>query len=43
MRNDADNILERIASVVKSELSLEVLVEGHTDNPTVKKGKLHQR
>ncbi|MEN8815635.1 MAG: OmpA family protein [Nonlabens sp.] len=38
MRNDADNILERIASVVKSELSLEVLVEGHTDNPTVKKG-----
>ncbi|MBZ9651417.1 OmpA family protein [Psychroflexus montanilacus] len=35
--NDADEILSRIAEVVKSEPSLEVLVEGHTDNRTVKK------
>jgi chemotaxis protein MotB len=36
--NDADDILERIANVVKSEPSLEILVEGHTDSRTVKKG-----
>mgnify|MGYP005865446393 CR=1 FL=1 len=35
--NDADDILERIAEVVKSEPSLEVLVEGHTDSRTLKK------
>ncbi|SDG64209.1 OmpA/MotB family protein [Psychroflexus sediminis] len=34
--NDADDILSRIAEVVKSEPSLEVLVEGHTDSRTVK-------
>lgn len=34
--NDADDILSRIADVVKSEPSLEVLVEGHTDSRTVK-------
>ena len=35
--SDADEILSRIAEVVKSEPSLEVLVEGHTDSRTVKK------
>lgn len=35
--SDADDILSRIAEVVKSEPSLEVLVEGHTDDRTVKK------
>lgn len=34
--SDADDILSRIAEVAKSEPSLEVLVEGHTDNRTVK-------
>ncbi|MBZ9628868.1 OmpA family protein [Psychroflexus sp. CAK1W] len=34
--NDADDILSRIADVVESEPSLEVLVEGHTDSRTVK-------
>ncbi len=36
--NDADDILAKIAEVVNSEPSLEVLVEGHTDNRTVKEG-----
>lgn len=36
--NKADDILSKIAAVVNSEPSLEVLVEGHTDNRTVKKG-----
>ncbi|WP_369674684.1 cell envelope biogenesis protein OmpA [Nonlabens dokdonensis] len=36
--NDADDILAKIAKVVNSEPSLEVLVEGHTDNRTVKEG-----
>jgi chemotaxis protein MotB len=36
--SDADEILSRIAKVVKSEPSLEVLVEGHTDSRTIKKG-----
>ena len=36
--SDADEILSRIAEVVKSEPSLEVLVEGHTDSRTIKKG-----
>jgi chemotaxis protein MotB len=35
--SDADDILSRIAEVVKSEPSLEVLVEGHTDSRTLKK------
>lgn len=35
--NDADDILEKIAEVIKSEPSLEVLVEGHTDSRTLKK------
>ena len=35
--SDADEILSRIAKVVKSEPSLEVLVEGHTDSRTIKK------
>lgn len=35
--NDADDILAKIADLVKSEPSLEVLVEGHTDSRTVKK------
>jgi len=35
--SDADEIPSRIAEVVKSEPSLEVLVEGHTDSRTVKK------
>jgi chemotaxis protein MotB len=36
--SDADDILQRIANVVKSEPSLEILVEGHTDSRTVKDG-----
>lgn len=36
--SDADDILARIANVVKSEPSLEILVEGHTDSRTVKSG-----
>lgn len=35
---DADGILNRIAQVVNSEPSLEVLIVGHTDSRTVKKG-----
>ncbi|WP_019039675.1 OmpA/MotB family protein [Psychroflexus tropicus] len=35
--SNADDILSRIAEVVKSEPSLEVLVEGHTDSRTLKK------
>jgi chemotaxis protein MotB len=35
--SDADEILSRIAEIVKSEPSLEVLVEGHTDSRTLKK------
>jgi len=35
--SDADEILSRIAEVIKSEPSLEVLVEGHTDSRTLKK------
>ena len=34
--SNADDILSRIAEVVKSEPSLEVMVEGHTDNRTIK-------
>jgi chemotaxis protein MotB len=35
---DADEILQKIADVVKSEPSLEILVEGHTDDRTIKEG-----
>ncbi len=35
--SDADDILAKIAEVAKSEPSLEVMVEGHTDSRTVKK------
>lgn len=35
--SDADDILSRIAEVAKSEPSLDILVEGHTDSRTVKK------
>lgn len=31
----ANNLLERIAKVVKSEPSMEILVEGHTDDQTI--------
>lgn len=37
VRRNADKILSKIAKVLKSEPSLEVLVEGHTDNRTIKK------
>jgi chemotaxis protein MotB len=36
--SDADAVLERIAKVVKSEPSLEVMIVGHTDDRTVKEG-----
>lgn len=36
--NDADEILQQIADVVNSEKHLEIMVEGHTDNRTVKEG-----
>lgn len=35
---DADQVLSRIAQVVKSEPSLEVMIVGHTDSRTVKEG-----
>ncbi|WP_317128777.1 OmpA/MotB family protein [Mesohalobacter halotolerans] len=35
--SDADDILAKIAEVAKSEPSLEVMVEGHTDSRTMKK------
>jgi chemotaxis protein MotB len=34
----ADDLLERLANVLKSEPSLEIMVEGHTDDLTVKEG-----
>lgn len=34
---DADDILQKIADVAKSEPSLEIMVEGHTDSRTLKK------
>lgn len=34
----ANNLLERLASVINSEPALEVMVEGHTDSQTVKNG-----
>jgi chemotaxis protein MotB len=36
--NKADDILSKIADVVNSEPSLEILVEGHTDSRTVREG-----
>jgi chemotaxis protein MotB len=34
----ADNLLQRLAEVINSEPAMEVLIEGHTDARTVKKG-----
>ncbi|MEM7187360.1 MAG: flagellar motor protein MotB [Bacteroidota bacterium] len=34
----ADNLLSRLADVINSEPAMEVLIEGHTDAQTVKKG-----
>lgn len=34
----ANNLLQRLADVINSEPAMEVLVEGHTDNQTVKPG-----
>lgn len=34
----ADNLLQRLADVINSEPAMEVLIEGHTDAQTVKKG-----
>ncbi len=34
----ANNLLERLANVINSEPALEVMVEGHTDDQTVKPG-----
>lgn len=34
----ADNLLQRLAEVINSEPAMEVLIEGHTDAQTVKKG-----
>ena len=34
----ADNLLKRLADVINSEPAMEVLIEGHTDALTVKKG-----
>ncbi|OAB78046.1 OmpA/MotB family protein [Cochleicola gelatinilyticus] len=34
----ANNLLERLASVINSEPAMEVMVEGHTDAQTVKQG-----
>jgi chemotaxis protein MotB len=36
----ANNLLERLANVINSEPALEVMVEGHTDAQTVKKGAI---
>ena len=36
--NKADDLLQRLADVINSEPAIEVMVEGHTDNRTVKNG-----
>lgn len=36
--NKADNLLKRLADVINSEPAIEVMVEGHTDDQTVKSG-----
>jgi chemotaxis protein MotB len=36
--NKANSLLERLAAVINSEPAIEVMVEGHTDDRTVKKG-----
>ena len=36
--NKADNLLKRLADVINSEPAIEVMVEGHTDDQTVKEG-----
>lgn len=38
VNKEADTLLKRIADVVNSEPAIEVMVEGHTDNQTVKPG-----
>ncbi len=35
--NSADDILQKIADIAKSEPALEIMVEGHTDDRTIKK------
>lgn len=35
--NSADDILQKIADIAKSEPALEIMVEGHTDNRSIKK------
>lgn len=35
--SSADDILQKIADIAKSEPALEIMVEGHTDNRTIKK------
>ncbi|MEZ7495583.1 OmpA family protein [Leeuwenhoekiella aequorea] len=36
--NKANNLLKRLADVINSEPAIEVMVEGHTDDQTVKEG-----
>ncbi len=38
MSKEADELLQRIATIVNSEPAVEVMVEGHTDSRTVKNG-----
>lgn len=38
VNKEADKLLKRIAEVVNSEPAIEVMVEGHTDNKSVKEG-----
>ncbi len=38
--NKADNILKKIADVINSEPSVEVMVEGHTDSQSIRTGNI---
>lgn len=38
VNSKANNLLQRLADVVNSEPAIEIMVEGHTDNQTVKPG-----
>jgi len=38
VNSTADNLLQRLADVINSEPAIEVMIEGHTDNRTVKNG-----
>ncbi len=38
VNKEADKLLKRIADVVNSEPAIEVMIEGHTDNKSVKEG-----